>query len=126
MKQVLIAVLIVWIVIVTTLNVQSAEISSSKSKYVTRIITQYIEISENTVRKTAHVAVYFILGLLLTATLKNKLALFVGILLAVLGESSQMLILTRSAELFDVFLNISGIFLAYTIMSLFARLKIEF
>lgn len=120
----------------------SADVSSQQSLGVREFINHILSLlninfvfTEHIVRKCAHFAEYFVLGLLLYSTahayadkIKHNVmsALLSGMSVAVIDEIIQIFSPGRSCQFLDVVLDFCGITLAVIVMVLIFRLKYKF
>lgn len=137
MKKVIsIILLVIWLGVIFTFSNQTAskstkmsdnatikivEISSklTKKEYSDNEKKDIIKKNKYLVRKTAHFALYFILGILVYNVLckfeikkKFLISLVICIFYAVSDEIHQMFIDERTAKLFDVFIDTCGSFIS--------------
>lgn len=120
----------------------SADVSSQHSLGVREFINHILSLlninfvfTEHIVRKCAHFAEYFVLGLLLYSTahayadkIKRKVmsALLSGLSVAVIDEIIQFFSPGRSCQISDVILDFCGVTLAVTVMVLIFKLRYKF
>ena len=136
---------IIWMAIIFYLSHQPATTSSQLSSGITHNITimvqKMIPFSINTdlfhsfVRKAAHFAAYFILGVLLMRALvhnnvflKMGVSLLISVLYAISDEFHQTFIPGRSGEIRDVIIDTAGAvtgILLYFLIYLFFKKKKE-
>ncbi|HIR57041.1 MAG TPA: VanZ family protein [Candidatus Gallacutalibacter pullicola] len=106
-------------------SLQNGTESGSRSGFVVQLLENMlgffglkVEITEFFIRKSAHFAEYFVLGMLLFATLrvyvrqwKDKIfiPLFFGLLVPVCDEFLQLFVPGRSGQVSDVVLDFSGV-----------------
>ncbi len=118
-----------------------ADASSKESMGVLELLNNLLKslnvdllLSENFVRKCAHFAEYFVLGILLYFTVSSfadkrprtlLVPLIVGFFTACVDETIQLFSIGRSGQFSDVLLDFSGVFTAvfifYILINLFKR-----
>lgn len=146
-KIALICLIIFWMSLIFSFSSQTAKKSESLSDNVTLVaidITARLtnqDISHNKqeklikqlrfyIRKTAHLSLYFVLGVLIFNLLKkysiNKQVLFsliICFLYACSDEVHQYFVMNRTARLFDVLVDTLGSLIAILICLLFQKIK---
>lgn len=106
-----IILVIIWVMIICYLSSETAEISSERSSYVTTFINQYMpDITDNNVRKTAHLVIYTVLGILLMICFRNSsrsllYANIVGVTIGILDEFHQYFVPGRAMLFTDILIN---------------------
>ena len=133
-KYIFVGVTILWICIIFSFSLQSAEVSEELSSDVGRILLEKIfpemlECSEDStvdrlglyhffLRKAAHFTEYFVLGILVTITLRKVawkkkwycelMVIGLCILVASMDETIQLFVDGRSGQISDVLLDGAG------------------
>lgn len=123
-------------------SMHSADISSQHSlgvrefiNYILSLLNINFVFTDHIVRKCAHFAEYFVLGVLLYSTahafadkIKRKLTvvLLSGVSVAVIDEIIQVFSPGRACQISDVILDFCGVILATVIMVLIFKLRSKF
>lgn len=142
-------VVILWIVLIFTLSVQTAEQSADLSTKVTEIIFKTVSMVipidtdvraidkmvkqfHNLVRKSAHAGLYFVLGgfvinsFIQTGTKGFKAytyALLFCVAYAASDELHQTFVVGRSGEVFDVLIDTAGVIVGISVHWMYKFLK---
>ena len=136
-KYISIIALVIWMGIIFYMSGQVATTSSGMSSFFVEPIKPYApDFSEDAitfiVRKSAHIFMYFVLGMLVFNVLRqyihnnNKLVIFsiiFAFIYAITDEIHQMFVPERSAEPRDVLLDTLGASLGVALYLLIIRLK---
>nr|WP_255812959.1 VanZ family protein [Acidaminobacter sp. JC074] len=109
---------------------QNGQISTSQSDGVLdglRIQTSSYEEHRNytlIIRKTAHVSIYFIIGILIYLIIENPKYVLIGVfLIACSDELHQLMVPGRSGRILDVFIDLFGGLLAIAAYNLTCQIK---
>ncbi|MBR2045161.1 MAG: VanZ family protein [Agathobacter sp.] len=123
---------ILWTLFIFSFSMQTGEESAELSGgIVSRLIESffgagfaYASALEHLIRKTAHFSEYFVLGVLLSATVRETrckrqvlVPWFIGTLVAACDETIQLFSNGRSAQVTDVMLDSAGVFCGCLIFS---------
>ena len=129
-KQILNIILVVSILAVWIHSAMPAAASSQESSWVMNLLRPFLElfvgrgnVTEHLVRKLAHFAEYFVLGAELSLWMKwnvkdrkvlGRFAIVVlaGLIVAFIDESIQLFSIGRSAEVADIWLDLTGVIAA--------------
>ncbi len=130
--------LVIWLVAIFIFSNQVAQDSSSLSRIFVEPIEAYVPASQGIatflVRKSAHMFLYFILGIMvyslsrefkLSERRRTLYSLLFVFLYAISDEFHQKFVIGRSSELRDVFIDsiagLLGIFFCYSLYALMQR-----
>lgn len=115
--------------------VASSEDSGSVTELLNRLLRSLgldVVLTDHVVRKTAHFAEYFLLGVLMTLTWMSYgvsgyrafgFSAVAGLIVASIDEWSQRFAAGRSGELRDVLLDVSGVVCAAALIALIRYLR---
>ncbi len=113
---IIVTVLAIWIHSAMPASVSSRE-SSSVMNFIRPVLELFVgrgNVSEHLVRKLAHFTEYFVLGVELSFRKKKKFlnGLIIAFVVAFLDETIQIFSAGRSAQITDVWLDMSGVLTA--------------
>lgn len=108
-------------IVIYSFSSEASFVSSSRSGKIVDTVSTYLTLSEEIltflIRKSAHLALYFILGVLVFSLIREytketaKLIIFtlaVVATYAVIDETHQMFVSGRSGEIRDVLIDVTG------------------
>lgn len=130
---------ILWVCVIFSFSLQNGEESSQLSGGIVAYLVEWIapegfeqvEVLELVIRKGAHFTEYFILGILLSQTIRTMkgkgsmlFSWFIGTMVACCDESIQLFSDGRAGQITDVMLDSSGVFAGCLLLHfLFKRIK---
>ena len=133
-KRISLVLLIIWMIIIFIMSSFDADASSSQSGLIVNFISSIfniknIELLSFIVRKLAHFMEYFILGILFVRVIINYnkkiyLAYIFGIMYACLDEFHQLFVSGRSGQIFDIFVDCTGLILGIIITNIILKNRV--
>lgn len=133
-KRISLVLLIIWMIIIFIMSSFDADASSNQSGLIVNFISSIfkiknIELLSFIVRKLAHFMEYFILGILFVRVIINYnkkiyLAYIFGIMYACLDEFHQLFVSGRSGQIFDIFVDCTGLILGIIITNIILKNRV--
>jgi len=130
MKKLYIALLLIVLLILFWFSNQNGELSASQSDGVLEELNiQTVDEEEHRtytlfVRKSAHVIIYFIIGILIYLITENPKYVILGVfLIACSDELHQLMVQGRAGRVIDVFIDLFGGFLSIIMYKIIMKLK---
>ena len=132
-KRISILLLILWMLFIFIMSSFDSVESDNQSGFIVNIISNILNINNTDIlsfiiRKIAHFAEYFILGLLTHNMINNfnkkiYISIIICILYAVSDELHQVLIPGRSCQILDILIDSSGSILGIYLLYIYFKIK---